>query len=78
MSNKLIDTHRSNNQESIWNDVASSIEFTITPDFQLFQKFTPKNFRILDYGCGYGRITKKLKDIVVTAATCSFGITLLH
>ncbi|MEM7618091.1 MAG: class I SAM-dependent methyltransferase [Pseudomonadota bacterium] len=58
-----------NLQAEKWNEVASNINFTIEPDFSLFHKYISLSSKILDYGCGYGRIANQLysngyKDIV--------------
>lgn len=46
-----------------WDEVAESIEFTLKIDARRFQELVPRTSRILDYGCGYGRITKLLTSL---------------
>ncbi|WP_373975457.1 class I SAM-dependent methyltransferase [Chitinibacter sp. SCUT-21] len=50
------------NQEAIWNTLAPSVAFSIEPDFYNLQRLVSKKSRVLDFGCGYGRVAKKLKD----------------
>jgi SAM-dependent methyltransferase len=47
-------------QKSYWNSVAPAKEFTTPLQMDLFQKYTDKNARILDIGCGYGRALNEL------------------
>ena len=47
-------------QHSLWDQVASSVNFTLTPDLELFTKQVPLDGEILDYGCGYGRVCNDL------------------
>lgn len=43
------------NQNEYWNSVAEK-KFTTVLDVELFSKFVAKDSKILDVGCGYGRI----------------------
>lgn len=47
-------------QQSIWNQVANSVNFTLKPDLELFASQVPLDGSILDYGCGYGRVCNDL------------------
>jgi SAM-dependent methyltransferase len=49
-----------NNQTGYWNKVASYKTFTHPIDIPLLQTLVGKNAGILDYGCGYGRLTNEL------------------
>ncbi|MEM6414518.1 MAG: class I SAM-dependent methyltransferase [Pseudomonadota bacterium] len=46
-----------------WNSIAPKIDFTLEPDFPTFMELVSKDATILDYGCGYGRISNKLQDV---------------
>ncbi len=48
------------NQKEYWDKVAEKKEFTHPLDLQLIKKYFRKNDRILDYGCGYGRVVLQL------------------
>ncbi|WP_457559501.1 class I SAM-dependent methyltransferase [Candidatus Harpocratesius sp.] len=43
------------NQRKYWNGVADEKEFTTPFQIEVFSKYLPKDARILDFGCGYGR-----------------------
>jgi len=47
-------------QQSAWGQVASDVNFTLTPDLDLFASRVPCDGTVLDYGCGYGRICNDL------------------
>lgn len=51
-----------NNQTEYWNKVAREKEFTHPINTALLQTHLPFNSRILDYGCGYGRVCQLLAD----------------
>lgn len=48
-------------QENSWNKVAGEISFSLEPDLNKLATLMTKNAKILDYGCGYGRITNELQ-----------------
>jgi ubiquinone/menaquinone biosynthesis C-methylase UbiE len=47
-------------QEEYWDSVAGKKEFTTPFQIELFKKNVPKEARILDVGCGYGRTLHEL------------------
>ncbi|WP_415878213.1 class I SAM-dependent methyltransferase [Methylomonas sp. TEB] len=47
-------------QRDAWNKVAGEISFSLEPDLDKLTTLISKNAKILDYGCGYGRITSEL------------------
>ncbi|MDA3917382.1 MAG: class I SAM-dependent methyltransferase [Deltaproteobacteria bacterium] len=47
-------------QEEYWDSVAGEKEFTTPFQMELFKKVVPKEARILDVGCGYGRTLHEL------------------
>lgn len=49
-----------NNQSDYWDDVAWKKEFTHEVSLRLLRESLPFNSRILDFGCGYGRVCQKL------------------
>jgi 2-polyprenyl-3-methyl-5-hydroxy-6-metoxy-1,4-benzoquinol methylase len=49
-----------NNQVDYWNEVAWKKEFTHTVDMSLLRQWLPFDRRILDFGCGYGRVCHEL------------------
>lgn len=49
-------------QREYWDAVASDKEFSTPFRFDLFSEYTSKDDLILDYGCGYGRTIKQLKE----------------
>jgi SAM-dependent methyltransferase len=49
-----------NNQADYWNDVAWTKEFTHAVDLSLLRESVPLDSRILDFGCGYGRVCQEL------------------
>ena len=48
------------NQNEYWNSVAEEKKFTTVLDVELFSKYVLKDCKILDVGCGYGRILNEL------------------
>lgn len=50
------------NQKEYWNKVASVKTFTHPLDEKMLLNYITKKDKILDYGCGYGRIVKLLKE----------------
>ncbi len=50
------------NQKDYWNSVAEEKKFTTVLDVELFAKYVSKNSKILDVGCGYGRILNELSE----------------
>ena len=51
-----------NNQKDYWDKVASQKTFTHPLNISLLKNYVHKNDFILDYGCGYGRITSELYE----------------
>lgn len=49
-----------NNQADYWNDVAWKKEFTHSVSLSLLRESLPLDSRILDFGCGYGRVCQDL------------------
>jgi len=47
-------------QEEYWDSVAEKKEFTTPFQIELFKNVVPKEARILDVGCGYGRTLQEL------------------
>jgi ubiquinone/menaquinone biosynthesis C-methylase UbiE len=45
-----------------WNKIAEDVNFNLEIDLERFNAEVPFACRILDYGCGYGRISKQLWD----------------
>ncbi len=56
-------------QRGYWDTVASDKEFSTPFRFDLFSKYVSKDELILDYGCGYGRTLKELKENKYTSIT---------
>lgn len=50
-------------QREYWNRVADIKTFTHSINFHVFENVVNTDSRILDYGCGYGRIVKQLLDL---------------
>lgn len=46
-----------------WNKVADNVDFNLEIDLERFYKEVKTDQSILDYGCGYGRISKQLWDL---------------
>ena len=51
-----------NNQVDYWNKVAQEKEFTHPINIALLQTHLSLSSKILDYGCGYGRVCQKLSE----------------
>jgi SAM-dependent methyltransferase len=49
------------NQVEYWDRVAWEKEFTIPINQEKFRQLVPRTSRVLDYGCGYGRILAELQ-----------------
>jgi ubiquinone/menaquinone biosynthesis C-methylase UbiE len=47
-------------QQNSWNKVAGEISFSLEPNLNKLATLITKDAKILDYGCGYGRITSEL------------------
>ncbi len=50
------------NQKEYWDKVAQQKTFTHPLHLNLLLQYIDKNATIVDYGCGYGRIVKELKE----------------
>lgn len=48
------------NQKEYWDSVAQQKTFSHPIDIGLLSKYVDKEARIVDYGCGYGRIVREL------------------
>lgn len=48
------------NQKNYWNKVADTKKFTTPFNIKEFLKYVPKEAKILDVGCGYGRTLEEL------------------
>ncbi len=59
------------NQNEYWNSVAEEKKFTTVLDVELFSKYVSKDCKILDVGCGYGRI---LNELAVAGFTDLTGV----
>lgn len=57
------------NQNEYWNSVAEEKKFTTVLDVELFSKYVSKDCKILDVGCGYGRILNELAEAGFTDLT---------
>lgn len=51
------------NQKEYWDKVAEIKTFTHPIDLELINNFLNNQSRIVDFGCGYGRIVKQLTDL---------------
>ena len=51
-----------NQQTAYWDRVAGTKEFTHPVNLDLLRRFMTPDVRILDYGCGYGRVCRLLAD----------------
>ncbi|MDA8651123.1 class I SAM-dependent methyltransferase [Porticoccaceae bacterium] len=45
-----------------WNQIAEDVDFNLEIDLARFLDDVPTEHKVLDYGCGYGRISKQLYD----------------
>ncbi len=52
----------SSQQQEYWNRVATQKTFTHPVDITMLQRHLQPHSRIVDYGCGYGRVVKELQD----------------
>lgn len=52
-----------NNQNAYWDEVAESKTFTHPIDMTILEKRITRQSKILDFGCGYGRIVKELLEL---------------
>ena len=50
------------NQKEYWNEVAEIKTFTHPIDLEIMNTFLNKQSKIIDFGCGYGRIVKQLTE----------------
>ncbi len=46
-----------------WDEIADEVNFNLEIDLERFRYKVPPDSRILDFGCGYGRISKQLWDL---------------
>ena len=53
------------NQKEYWDEVAEIKTFTHPIDLELINNFLNNQSRIVDFGCGYGRIVKQLTDLAL-------------
>lgn len=51
------------NQKEYWNEVAEVKTFTHPVDITIIDQYLNRQSKILDFGCGYGRIIKELSDL---------------
>lgn len=51
------------NQKEYWDEVSEIKTFTHPIDLELINNFLNNQSRIVDFGCGYGRIVKQLTDL---------------
>lgn len=51
------------NQKEYWDKVAEIKTFTHPIDLEIINTFLNKQSKIVDFGCGYGRIVKQLTDL---------------
>jgi ubiquinone/menaquinone biosynthesis C-methylase UbiE len=45
-----------------WNNIAEDVNFNLKIDLECFLIDVPLNSKVLDFGCGYGRVSKLLLD----------------
>ena len=50
------------NQADYWNRVAQAKTFTLPLNLALFSKYIVPSDRVVDFGCGYGRLVQYLAD----------------
>ncbi|MEI6542978.1 MAG: class I SAM-dependent methyltransferase [Methylococcales bacterium] len=53
----MIDT-----QQNSWDIVANAISFSLSPNLDALTNLITPKAKVLDYGCGYGRITQELYE----------------
>ncbi|SCK55717.1 2-polyprenyl-3-methyl-5-hydroxy-6-metoxy-1,4-benzoquinol methylase [Streptomyces sp. WMMB 322] len=46
-----------------WETTGATMAFTHPLDHALLERYVPRDARILDYGCGYGRLTAQLEEL---------------
>ncbi len=46
-----------------WNEIAENVNFNLEIDVEYFRQHVPFNSNVLDFGCGYGRVSKRLLDL---------------
>ncbi|OEU88227.1 methyltransferase type 11 [Streptomyces abyssalis] len=46
-----------------WEDTGATKTFTHPLDHALLEQYVPRDARVLDYGCGYGRLTAQLVEL---------------
>lgn len=46
-----------------WDEIAENVNFNLAIDHDLFRKKVSLDSKILDFGCGYGRVSKILLDM---------------
>jgi ubiquinone/menaquinone biosynthesis C-methylase UbiE len=77
---------------SNWDPIASEVNFNLDLDMRNFLNDVEPNSNILDYGCGYGRLSKELhahgyknitgidssKEMIKRGLACSPQLTLEH
>lgn len=51
------------NQKKYWNDVSETKQFTTPFQADAFEHLIPKDAKILDVGCGYGRTLNELYEL---------------
>jgi len=56
-------------QEAYWDNVSGVKEFPVPFDSELFKKYVNIDEKVLDFGCGYGRILNELHQIGFTDLT---------
>lgn len=57
------------NQNEYWNSVAEEKKFTTVLDVELFSEYVSKDSKVLDVGCGYGRVLNELSEAGFTDLT---------
>ncbi|MCP4675279.1 MAG: class I SAM-dependent methyltransferase [Deltaproteobacteria bacterium] len=50
-------------QEAYWDKVAETKDFPVPFNTELFQKYVSKEKKVLEVGCGYGRVLDKLHNV---------------
>lgn len=49
-------------QQDYWNRVANEKTFTHPIDLELAGRYLARDARVVDYGCGYGRVVKEIEE----------------